>query len=58
MPDAYALPRIKHILDGFAGISYYSVLDMKSGYHQIEIDEEHKNKINDIHSRPYGFVLI
>ena len=25
-------------------MSYYTVLDMKSGYHQIEIDEEHKNR--------------
>ena len=54
MPDAYALPRIKHILDGFAGISYYSVLDMKSGYHQIEIDEEHKTKLMTFTVDPMG----
>ena len=40
--DAYALPRIDDILDGLGGNRYYSVLDMKSGYHQVEIEEEHK----------------
>jgi hypothetical protein len=39
--DAYALPRIDDILDGLGGNRYYSVLDMKCGYHQFEIAEEH-----------------
>jgi hypothetical protein len=42
--DSYALPRIDEILDSLAGNSYFSVLDMKSGYHQIEILEEHKQR--------------
>ena len=40
--DSYALPRIDDILEGLAGSHYFSVLDMKSGYHQIEIQDEHK----------------
>ena len=40
--DAYALPRTEEIFDRLAGSKMFSVLDMKSGYHQVEIDEEHK----------------
>ena len=42
--DSYALPRIDEILDALLGNKYFSVLDMKSGYHQIEINEEHKQR--------------
>lgn len=40
--DSYALPRIEEILDILAGSKYFTVLDMKSGYHQVEVLEEHK----------------
>jgi len=40
--DAYALPRIEEILDSLAGNKYFTVLDMKSGYHQVGIEEAHK----------------
>lgn len=42
--DAYALPRIEEILDSLSGNSYFTVLDAKSGYHQIEIEESHKER--------------
>lgn len=42
--DNYALPRIDEILDSLAGNTYFSVLDMKSGYYQIPIAEEHKER--------------
>ncbi|XP_056017057.1 uncharacterized protein LOC130053684 [Ostrea edulis] len=42
--DAYALPRIDDILDSLHGNRYFTVLDMKSGYHQIEIEENHKER--------------
>jgi hypothetical protein len=42
--DAYALPRIEEILDNLSGNRYFTVLDAKSGYHQIEIDEDHKER--------------
>ena len=40
--DSYALPRIEEVLDSLGGNCLYSVLDMKSGYHQVEIEEQHK----------------
>nr|KAG5692917.1 hypothetical protein BaRGS_031421 [Batillaria attramentaria]KAG5699313.1 hypothetical protein BaRGS_004250 [Batillaria attramentaria] len=42
--DAYALPRVEDILDCLAGSQYFTVLDMKSGYYQIEIEEAHKER--------------
>ena len=42
--DNYALPRIEDILDSLSGNNYFTVLDMKAGYHQIEILEEHKQR--------------
>ena len=40
--DSYSLPRIDELLDCLGGQKYFSVLDMKSGYHQVEIEENHK----------------
>lgn len=42
--DSYALPRIEELLDALAGSKYFTVLDLKSGYHQVEIVEEHKER--------------
>ena len=42
--DNYALPRIEEILDSLQGNRLFSVLDMKSGHHQIAIAEEHKER--------------
>ena len=42
--DQYALPRIEEVLDCLAGAKYFSVVDMKSGYHQIEVEETHKER--------------
>ena len=42
--DSYALPRIEDLLDCLGGNKYYSVLDMKSGYYQVEIEETHKER--------------
>lgn len=44
LKDSYALPRIEELLNGLAGARYFSVLDMKSGYHQIELAEDHKER--------------
>ena len=40
--DSYALPRIEEILDTLSGSKFFTVLDMKSGYHQVEVLEQHK----------------
>ncbi len=52
--DSYALPRVEEIFDCLAGSKIYSVLDMKSGYHQIEVDEEHKSR-TAFSAGPLGF---
>ena len=40
--DAYSLPRIKETLDCFNGAQWFTSLDLKSGYWQVELDEESK----------------
>ena len=42
--DSYALPRIEELLDSRSGAKFFSVLDMKSGYYQVEIEESHKER--------------
>ncbi|XP_053372981.1 uncharacterized protein LOC123532109 [Mercenaria mercenaria] len=42
--DSYALPRIEEVFDCLHGAKYFSTIDMKSGYHQIEVEEEHKER--------------
>lgn len=42
--DAYSLPRIEEALEAMGGCSWFSVLDLKSGYWQIELEEQDKPK--------------
>lgn len=42
--DAYPLPRLDATLDHLAGSTWFSTLDLKSGYWQVEIDELSKEK--------------
>ena len=42
--DSYALPIIEEILECLAGSKYFSVVDMKFGYHHIENEESHKEQ--------------
>ena len=42
--DQYPLPRIEDILDTLGGMRYFSTLDLASGYWQIEMDEEARQK--------------
>lgn len=42
--DAYALPIVEEILQNLSGNSFFTVLDAKSGYHQVNIKEEHKER--------------
>ena len=42
--DSYALPKIDEILEALQGNRFFTVLDMKSGYHQISVQEEHKQR--------------
>lgn len=42
--DAYALPRMDDTFTALSGSKWFSVLDLKSGYYQIEVDEDDKPK--------------
>ena len=63
--DSYALPRIEDILNALSGNKYFTILDMKSGYHQIELLEQHKERtaftvgplgFYEYHRMPFGLV--
>ena len=40
--DFYPLPRIQEVLESLVGPGYFSCLDLKSGFWQIEMDESSK----------------
>ena len=42
--DAHPLPRIDDTLEALKGAKIFFILDLKSGYWQVPIKEEHKNK--------------
>jgi len=42
--DSFPLPRIDNILDQLSGNSWFSILNLKSGYWQIKIDPGNKEK--------------
>ena len=42
--DAYILPRVDDTIDTLIGSKYFSKLDLRSGYWQVEVDEADKHK--------------
>lgn len=42
--DSFALPRVEEILDCLSGSTFFTLLDMKSGYYSVEIEETHKER--------------
>ncbi|KAL3992153.1 cell division cycle protein 37 [Sarotherodon galilaeus] len=42
--DAYALPKLEDTFSALAGSKWFTVLDLKSGYYQIEMEEKDKAK--------------
>lgn len=51
--DAYALPNLEESFSALTGSKWFSVLDLKSGYYQIEMDEADKAKTAFV--TPLGF---
>lgn len=42
--ENYPLPRIDEIWDQLGNASYFTVMDLKAGYHQVPIKEEYQRK--------------
>uniref|UniRef100_A0A8C6PSX4 Gypsy retrotransposon integrase-like protein 1 n=3 Tax=Nothobranchius TaxID=28779 RepID=A0A8C6PSX4_NOTFU len=51
--DAYALPNLEESFSALAGSQWFSVMDLKSGYYQIEMCEKDKPKTAFV--CPFGF---
>ena len=45
LKDAYSLPRTEETIDSLAGSKYFSKLDLRSGYWQVEIKKKDKYKM-------------
>ena len=52
--DGYVLPRIEDTLDCLHGAIWFSTLDLKSGYWQVELEEEAK-PLTEFTMGPIGF---
>ena len=54
--DSFPLPRIDDALDALSGSSYFTTLDLQSGYHQVAMDPSSKDKTAFItHAGLYEF---
>lgn len=51
--DAYALPNIKEAFSALTASKWFSVMDLKSGYYQLEVEGEDKHKTAFV--TPMGF---
>ena len=52
--DAYSLPWIDETLDCLNGAEWFSSLDLKSGYWQVEMEEDSK-ALTTFTVAPFGF---
>ena len=49
--DAYPLPRIETCLDALGGSQYFSTFDLRSGYHQVQMEEADADKTSFVTRR-------
>ncbi|UYV79438.1 hypothetical protein LAZ67_17002614, partial [Cordylochernes scorpioides] len=42
--DVYPIPRIDEVMDTLLGSTYFSAIDLRSGYWQVEVEERDKEK--------------
>ena len=62
--DAHQLPRINNLLDTLRGSKYFSILDLASGYCQVEVKKHDRQKtafvtksgLNKSNVMPFGLV--
>lgn len=52
--DAYALPRIEEVFDVLHGAKYFTTVDMKAGYHQVKVEDSHRER-TAFTAGPLGF---
>ncbi|GFW60461.1 retrovirus-related Pol polyprotein from transposon 297 [Trichonephila clavipes] len=52
--DSYPLPRIDDTLDTLSGHKWFSTLDLKSGYWQVEVHPEDREKQHSLPDKDYG----
>ncbi|GFV81873.1 hypothetical protein TNCV_1057601 [Trichonephila clavipes] len=52
--DSYPLPKIDDTLDTLSGHKWFSTLDLKSGYWQVEIHPEDREKQHSLPAKDYG----
>ncbi|ROT68914.1 hypothetical protein C7M84_012909 [Penaeus vannamei] len=55
--DAYPLPRIDDTLDALSKVQWFSTLDLKSGYHQVEVQEKIKRRLHSLLVRGCGTLM-
>ena len=53
IPDQYAVPLVQEALDSLHGCNWFSVIDLKSGYYQIPMHPDDKEKTD--FTCPVGF---
>ena len=65
--DVHPLPRIDDTLESLHGSQYFTTLDLKSGYWQVPIKEEDKEKpafhtssgqLYEFNQLPFGYVML